>query len=54
MKKMKWLWWVGAAVAIYVVYTMFFGKKNGGSSDDTAARMANNARMRSNGSNSNY
>ena len=50
MKKFRWLWYVGAAVAIYVVYTIFFGKKNG-SSDEAAARMANNARMRSN---SNY
>ena len=50
MKKFKWLWYVGAAVAIYVVYTIFFGKKNG-SSEEAATRMANNARMRSN---SNY
>jgi hypothetical protein len=45
----KWIWWVVGGVAIYVVYTMFIKKNGSSSSDDTAARMRSNARVRSNG-----
>ena len=42
----KWIWWIVGGVAIYAAYTMFFKKNGSTASDDAAARMRSNARVR--------